>query len=882
MFRRIVLVLFSFILFLINCYIVYAVPLEDLVSIDPPNTIDITTTSYLVSNMALEFTNVSEPNLNYPFVIKTVTVESEAIPVYLLDEPGSLSTGVPSASISSSYDAQTIQAILALSKKYSVNQVNTILSITATSHEYISAANVAIWKTISPVTEWKLDTSTVANPNVSAISDWFISESIRAVTSYDGSNGYSLASHIMGVPTVRLDSSMAVANVVNQYNYYGPYKFIVSGGTFSPIQRITPGDYILTTSVGGNPVTSVENEEEFYVRFSQSLSTDLNLNFELFFQTYQMAEYGEAVIILPDTDSYEIQLNISNSEATGNITYSKADADTGVPLSGVTVQILTPSGEIVTQMVTNDSGMATSPDMPVGTYMLKEVATLDGYELQSEPRTVELTTNGQTIALTSLGKKVDGNTTFEVVNASTGGAVTGSSFDLFSSSGIKVNSVITDSFGKCSNVSIDPGQYYLVETASASNYEWLVERIQFSILPNQDNTITISKKPAFSGFEALLLNSNGIKVPNAVILVYNQSSTLITRLTTNESGKVSLAVPQGTYYLRQESTGGVTNKTYPVTVTNISEFAQVTMGEPPPDSVSVSGIISTPEGTPLAGVTVKLVDSDGDEYGRGTTNYAGKYTIEDIPAATPMWFKVIKAPAGFSGDVGTVKIVTGDGRDTEKDLTILRSADSTVVPENNDYIPPDISVLESNPSTLITQPVSGSTAVAEGANTSNNGTVSSTTNSDSNSTSSSGVDDSNTVGTISDSDSDTNSTDTTNQSPSFTTGTENLDGAPQLGTGGNSGGGSGSGDGGGLGTTFQPSPIPPSSNTTGSEGASGNGSDSVVEVEVEAEPTRAPSANTGSGLPKTGQGVNMFEYFIFLVTGIVMLIIFYVKVLRMK
>ena len=176
-------------------------------------------------------------------------------------------------------------------------------------------------------------------------------------------------------------------------------------------------------------------------------------------------------------------LNLS-TPAYGKIQIIKTDVDNGNRLAGAVFGVYSNAActQEVARLTTNSSGTATTGDLIMGTYYVKEITAPDGYVLNTQVYTANVTTSTYTVTVPNtpaMGKIeiVKTNSNPSMGNYSLAGAV----FDVYNGTTL-ITSATTDANGKATTVAIPLGTYTVKERTAPTGF----------VLSNDTVTVTLS------------------------------------------------------------------------------------------------------------------------------------------------------------------------------------------------------------------------------------------------------------------------------------------------------------------------------------------------------------------------------------------------------
>ncbi len=161
---------------------------------------------------------------------------------------------------------------------------------------------------------------------------------------------------------------------------------------------------------------------------------------------------------------------VTNTRAVGNISILKTDAETDQPLAGVRFKLLDSTGALISEAVTGTEGKITFTGMALGSYTLQETETAEGYILNSDPISVQLTENGKTVGISVTNTPNRGNLKLVKKDAYGNTPLAGAGYTLMDETGRKLAEGYTDANGELLFENLLRGDYQVQEFAAPKGY----------------------------------------------------------------------------------------------------------------------------------------------------------------------------------------------------------------------------------------------------------------------------------------------------------------------------------------------------------------------------------------------------------------------------
>ena len=174
---------------------------------------------------------------------------------------------------------------------------------------------------------------------------------------------------------------------------------------------------------------------------------------------------------------------------------------TTTPLKGVVFLVTESNGKVLGpnngEYVTDENGQIVIEGLEPGmTIIAKEIQGLDGYVLDSSPKSIQIKV-GDAQTLKFYNTPVGGLELIKVSESNKSQRIPNTTFELHRMDGGLVDTVTTDKNGRV-HVSLDAGNYYAVEIEAAEGFEIDSTPHYFTVKDNETTTLTVTNK-AFSG-----------------------------------------------------------------------------------------------------------------------------------------------------------------------------------------------------------------------------------------------------------------------------------------------------------------------------------------------------------------------------------------------
>ena len=347
----------------------------------------------------------------------------------------------------------------------------------------------------------------------------------------------------------------------------------------------------------------------------------------------------------------------------GGLVINKLDSVTHEPLEGVEFTITEADGTVV-----DDNGGMTSSmglyrtdengqiiiDGLVGTFIITETKTIEGYTIHEETRTQTVVINpNDTQTITVYNDPIGGVEIIKVNADDTRERIPNTTFEIRRMDDALVDTVTTDKNGRVF-LALENGSYYAVETESAEGFKLDDTPHYFEVKNGETTVLQVENTPVSAILIHKTDSTTGEGIYGVPFILYDSTNTPVGQYTSNNEGYVLIeGLEAGRYYLRELENEGYVPDTEKKTVyvesgettevewENTPITGQIQITKTSADYNSVNG---WPAGTPIPGTefeiynarTGNLVDTvETDKNGVASSRPLplGRYKIVESKAA---------------------------------------------------------------------------------------------------------------------------------------------------------------------------------------------------------------------------------------------------------
>ena len=312
----------------------------------------------------------------------------------------------------------------------------------------------------------------------------------------------------------------------------------------------------------------------------------------------------------------------------GGLVINKLDSVTHEPLEGVEFTITEADGTVV-----DDNGGMTSSmglyrtdengqiiiDGLVGTFIITETKTIEGYTIHEETRTQTVVINpNDTQTITVYNEPVGGLELIKVNADNTKERIPNVTFEIRRMDDALVDTVTTDKNGRVF-LSLENGSYYAVETESAEGFKLDDTPHYFEVKNGETTVIQVENTPVSGILIHKTDSTTGEGIYGVSFLLYDSANTPIGQYTSDNEGYVLIeGLEAGRYYLRELENEGYVPDTEKKTVyvesgettevewENTPITGQIQITKTSADYNSVNG---WPAGTPIPGTEFEIYNA---------------------------------------------------------------------------------------------------------------------------------------------------------------------------------------------------------------------------------------------------------------------------------
>ena len=314
---------------------------------------------------------------------------------------------------------------------------------------------------------------------------------------------------------------------------------------------------------------------------------------------------------------------------------------------------------LVAEIVTNDKGIASIENLPLGKYYLVETKTLEGFVLDSEPIMADLSYVDQHTEVVYAGMEVSNErqkvqVTVIKTDAETKKELEGAIFGLYAAEDIVnadgkiivakdtlVEKDVTGTDGKCVFVSDLPlGQYYVKEIEAPKGYVLKEEIFALDASYQGDDVKVIELEATFANYPTKIeISKTDItgeyELKGATLSIIDKDGNVVETWKSDGETHYIERIPVGEYILREEAApyGYKIANEVRFTVENTKEIQKVSMKDELVSGKIIIEKIDEVTGKGIAGVEFEIRDKDGKVIETLVTDKNGHAESKELPIA---------------------------------------------------------------------------------------------------------------------------------------------------------------------------------------------------------------------------------------------------------
>ncbi|MFC7370130.1 carboxypeptidase regulatory-like domain-containing protein [Fictibacillus iocasae] len=338
-------------------------------------------------------------------------------------------------------------------------------------------------------------------------------------------------------------------------------------------------------------------------------------------------------------------INFTLERNSGTIVGRVTVAETGLPIAGANVSFFQ-NNTLIGSTATDSDGFYSSGTIAPGSYIVQ--ASRDGFATNNTGAVVN---SGQTTTANITLSTLTGTLSGSVIDTD-GNPITGSGtiIQVINESGIVQQTVAADNNGNFIINNLLPGTYILNVTAT----NFATGNVTVTVVENQTTNVIVALASLPATLTGLVADpTTGNPISGASVTVTDQNGVFISSGTTdNNGGFVIQNLPAGTFNVTANASGFGTDSRSVTLTPGETEFTQLSLL---PNPGSITGIIRDAAGTPVAGATVRVLDSTGAFVATVLSDSSGLYLVPGLSAGS---YQVNVNAEGFQTVVEGAQVVS--------------------------------------------------------------------------------------------------------------------------------------------------------------------------------------------------------------------------------
>lgn len=334
--------------------------------------------------------------------------------------------------------------------------------------------------------------------------------------------------------------------------------------------------------------------------------------------------------------------------------FGGGDTEADYRLKGAVFEVSNKELGVSIELTTDANGEALSPELPVGTYVIRETKAPAGFELSGQEYEAVITADSDEV-LEYVCKNSPKQVHITKVSSVDGRLLAGAALEVKNAAGEIIASDETDDKGELAFPMPRPGVYTVRELKAPTGY----------VLTDQ--TFTVTADGEITGTTQLVNTptrvvitkvdkDSGKKLAGAEIAIFDSKSNEVYSGVTNENGELAVIyLAPGEYTYREVKAPSGYGLNTAVMKFTVQADGTVTGGMTLSNE-KIEAVITKTDITgkqPIPGATVEIFDADGKSVYKAVTDKDGKISTMTL-APGKYTFKETMAPEGFALNANTM------------------------------------------------------------------------------------------------------------------------------------------------------------------------------------------------------------------------------------
>ena len=474
----------------------------------------------------------------------------------------------------------------------------------------------------------------------------------------DAGSYYVKALNVPPTHTTGPDLSFAIANhgdlidlspVLTRIPRHGKILLTVTDGQNQPVVGAVYGIY--------DNASNVKQAELTLDASGDALSGQLGLGSyylkQIRAQAGSVSDLKTPVQLVNDGETVHVRISnndsVKRTKGRVRVTVTDGSATAKDPVYGVMMSVYKAvDNNKVADISTDASGIALSDELEAGSYYLKLTSIPSQFKQDKEKQIAFAIAADQVLDLSVVLERVDGKVKV-LVKDEDGNPVSGASVTLYQREGDKKLSDVTTSTDGTANQGIAYGTYYAKLNSVPAGYTMQTDKADFTIDRTDEVTMTFTVKKQAGKLKLTVLGeTDEIKLDGVVYGIFKKDGdTKVDEITTGTDGTAIKDLATGEYYLKliKAKDGYALGEEKTSFTIESGKTTEITL-----KCTRLTGkirvMVLDTEDNEVEGVTVNIVDAEGNSMGEVTTDDNGQAMTDALPLGT-YTLNVKKVPEGY-------------------------------------------------------------------------------------------------------------------------------------------------------------------------------------------------------------------------------------------